>query len=273
MRHLRIAVLMLALLGPAALGQAADQDPLVRARVLYNQAAYEEAIAAAMEALKSPADANAALLVLGRARLERFRSSNDRGDLAAGRDDLMRVNPLALTPRERVELELGLAEALYLEQAYGAAAEVLDALLPRVHLVGAHAGERVLDWWATTIDRAAQTRPPAERAALYGWIIDRMEAELRRDPGSAPAAYWLAAAARGAGDIERAWDAAVAGWVRAPFTQDRGAALRADLDRLVLQALVPERARHMATAQRDADTAAAALAAEWALIKERWSHR
>ena len=46
---------------------------------------------------------------------------------------------------------------------------------------------------------------------------DRMEIEVRIDPGSAPANYWLAAAARGAGDLDRAWHAAIAGWIRAPM--------------------------------------------------------
>ena len=42
-----------------------------------------------------------------------------------------------------------------------------------------------------------------------------MSAELATDGGSAPASYWLAVAARGTGDLERAWQAAIAGWVRA----------------------------------------------------------
>jgi hypothetical protein len=60
-----------------------------------------------------------------------------------------------------------------------------------------------------------------------------MSRELAASPGSGPASYWLAAAASGRGDVERAWQAALAGMARAPQTSDRGAALRADLDRLV----------------------------------------
>ena len=70
-----------------------------------------------------------------------------------------------------------------------------------------------------------------------------MEDELATHPGSGAAAYWLAAAARAQGDLQAAWDAALAGWVRATLTVDRGAALRADLDRLVLRAIVPDRAK------------------------------
>ena len=41
------------------------------------------------------------------------------------------------------------------------------------------------------------------------------------------------------------WYAAAAGWVGALLARDRGAALRADLDRLVTQAIIPERASRL----------------------------
>ena len=69
-----------------------------------------------------------------------------------------------------------------------------------------------------------------------------MEEEVRRDASSTAASYWLVAATRGAGDLDRSWAAAVAAWVRAALAPDRGATLRADLDRLVTQALIPDRA-------------------------------
>ena len=66
--------------------------------------------------------------------------------------------------------------------------------------------------------------------------MTRLERELGQHPDSAAAAYWMVAAARGAGDPARAWNLAMAGWVRA----GRGAVtLRADLDRLVLQGCDP----------------------------------
>ena len=91
------------------------------------------------------------------------------------------------------------------------------------------ARERVLDWWA-----------------------------------SATAAYWRSAAARGQGDLQAAWDAAQAAWVRAGLASDRGAALRADLDRLVLRGLVPDRARELAEPPET-------LRLEWERFKERWT--
>jgi phage terminase Nu1 subunit (DNA packaging protein) len=96
----------------------------------------------------------------------------------------------------------------------------------------------------------------------------RMEEELRRDPGSAPANYWRAVAARGVGDIDGAWDAAVAAWLRATLGSATSAALRSDIDHLVTQAIIPERARTR-PAREQAD-ATEAFRAQWELIKAQW---
>jgi hypothetical protein len=90
-----------------------------------------------------------------------------------------------------------------------------------------------------------------------------MQEELATHPGSAVAAYWLSAAARAQGDLQAAWDAALAGWIRASLTPDRGVKLRDDLDRLVLRAIVPDRAK--ATAQTPEN-----LRQQWEAFKERW---
>jgi hypothetical protein len=92
-----------------------------------------------------------------------------------------------------------------------------------------------------------------------------MTAEIAQDPGSTPASYWLAAAARGEGNSERAWQAAVAGWMRAPLARDRGAALRADLDRLVVQAIIPAR-----LGLKDPAQALAGMLGEWEAFKMMW---
>jgi hypothetical protein len=70
-------------------------------------------------------------------------------------------------------------------------------------------------------------------------------------------------------DVDRAWYAAVAGWVRAPLAGEKGAMLRADLDRLVLQAIIPERLRQVPPASRDARQQAV-LQMEWETIKKNW---
>ena len=88
-----------------------------------------------------------------------------------------------------------------------------------------------------------------------------MEDETRQDPSSTAASYWLVAATRGAGDLDRSWAAAAAAWVRAVLAPDRGAALRADIDRLVTQALIPDRASR--ADPHDRRQAMATMIGEW----------
>ena len=61
----------------------------------------------------------------------------------------------------------------------------------------------------------------------------------------------------------------MAGWVRAPMGDDRGQALRADLDQLVLQAIIPERVRAMALGDRDREKAEALPAGRLGSRQER----
>jgi hypothetical protein len=180
------------------------------------------------------------------------------------------VDTAPLDTAERVELTIGLAEALYFEEHYGAAAQLFESVRQRSALLGAPAHERVLDWWATAVDKHAQSRPAEERPAIYARVLERMNDEIAEYPGSAAAGYWLAAASRASGDIERAWNAALAGWLRATLTDDRGMGLRADLDRLVTQAIIPERASKQ-TAKGDAREAAAAMLNEWNGFKKKWA--
>ena len=95
-----------------------------------------------------------------------------------------------------------------------------------------------------------------------------MSRELARNPASAAAAYFLVVATRGCGEPVEAWDAAIAGWVRARLTGARSAALRADLDKLVLQGIIPDRVAMMALERRE--QAESDLRGEWAVVKERW---
>jgi len=256
---------------------ATEQDPLARARALYNQQDYDGAIAAAIKARQRPGAADAADLVLARAYLERFRRTTDRADLVIGRETLTMIQSARLAPREQVELVVGLAEALYLDGLYGASAELFESALARQDAAGqaspaltARARDQVLDWWATALDREAQNRFSTDRGVPYTRILTVMQNELAYNPGSAPAAYWLVMANRAIGDLDRAWDTAIAGWVRAALAGDSGGSLRADLDRIVLQAVIPERARMMAEGDRDRERIAAELRAEWEAIKKDW---
>ena len=148
---------------------------------------------------------------------------------------------------------------------------MFDSTLDRSLENGPRAFDRVFDWWATALDRQAQSGMVEDREAIYARIRDRAAMDLVRVSGSAAAPYWLVVSHRSLGDIGRAWDAAVAAWVRAPLTDDEGVSLRAELDKFVLQAIIPERARQSALSDRDRERAASALRAAWEAMKKDWS--
>jgi len=261
MRRLAISA---ALVFAAIAGPRAADDPLARARLLYNQGQWEAAIAAAELARQTPSRSDAADLVGARAYLERFRASDSADDLVNARERLRRIDPQHFAMNERAEYVVGLGEALFFEGSFGAAADVLDPMVRNPDVLAGDARERVLDWWASALDRDAKPRPEIDRQGVYQRIRARMEDELSTRPVSGTAAYWLAAAARAQGDVQAAWDAAIAAWVRAPLTSDRGVTLRADIDRLVLRAIVPDRAK--VTAQTPDS-----LRQQWEQFKERWA--
>ena len=266
---MRLAVtgwLILALAAPAS--AARKPDPLLAARQFYNAGQFDRAIDAATEAATNPSVLSSARLVLGRSRLERYRRTSVASDLEDARTDLRAVDARALDPRERLELQVGLAVLLFFDDSYGAAAELLDPLLDISSTLAPDAHDRALEWWATALDRQAQTMASTDRTPIYARMIDRMERELRRDAVSPPAGYWLAAAARGSGDLDRAWAAAEASWVRATLKPDRTEALRSDLDKLVTQAIIPERAAR--TPARDRHQTIASLTADWEAFKAAW---
>jgi tetratricopeptide (TPR) repeat protein len=270
----RAGVLVLAAcaLLPAGRVTAAERQPdaIVRARALYNAGQYDAAVAEATRALAVPATADAARLVLARSRLERFRQSERAEELGAAREALREIDPSSLSPRDRVELVIGLGEALYLDGSHAAASELFVTALDRAAEVGPGMRERVFDWWASGLDRDAQGRPADARREVYRRVLEAADQELRADPESGAAAYWVAAGARGVGDLARAWNAAMSGWVRARLARDLGAPLRADLDRLVIEAIIPERARELSTSEGDRERTASDLRAEWDLLKEQW---
>jgi hypothetical protein len=268
MPALRVFVAAFAIMLAAASAYAADPPGLARARTLYNAADYDGAIAAAVVARRQPNAANMASLVLARAHLERYRRNADPTDLTAAREALVEVRTADLPAREQVDLLVGLGQALFFADDFGAAAELFETAMTRGTLLAERDRLMLLDWWASALDREAQGRPPDRRTPLFERIMTRMEAELRDEPGSGAANYWLAVAARGAGDLDRAWAAAVAGWVRAQLAPETAVALRADLDRLVTDAVIPERVRLRSA--RDQAEAIASLRAEWEMIKTDW---
>jgi len=261
------ALTIAALLAFTVLVGAADKpDPLAHARVLYNERQFAAAVSEAEQARLLPSRADSADLIAARAYLERFRQSGESDDLTNARERLRRLDPQHLAGSERAEFLVGLGEALYFDGDYGAAADVFEPMLGRPNDLMPDARELVLDWWASALDRDARPRSDAERTAVYRRIRDRMQDEVGNHPASVVAAYWLSAAARGQGDVQAAWDAAQAGWVRAVLASGRGAALRADLDRLVVRGLVPDRAKALAQPPET-------LRMEWERFKERWASK
>ena len=267
---MKFVITQSALLAIVALSSiaASPRETLSRARELYNSAQYGAAIEAARTVSATPELADAAQLVLARAYLERFRVTDGAADLVAARDALRQVHAPGLGTDDRVELLVALGESLYLDGQPGAAAEQFDLALARADRKQALRRERLLDWWAISLDRQAQLAPEATARALQTRIVRRMEDELRGDAGATVASYWLAAGARGMGDIERAWDAAIAGWVRASQLGAKGVAVRDALDRLVTQAIIPDRARLIAPVSPDAT--AALMRSQWEALKRAW---
>jgi tetratricopeptide (TPR) repeat protein len=239
------------------------KDALARARTAYNQGLWNAALSAAEEAQKVPEYADRAALVSARAYLERFRANDVADDLDRAREQLRRLNPSKFSRGEHLEFLVGLGEALYLDGQTGTAAALFESVIvPETELSG-NAREQVLNWWASALDTDARLRPEIDRRGIYQRVRDRMMEELVTNPGSATASYWLAAAARGQGDLQTAWDAAHAAWVRASLAPDGGRELRSDLDELVQRAIVPERSRILGQPVE-------VLAAEWDLFKQNW---
>jgi len=256
------------LIGLAPAAHANEPPSLAKARMLYNESAYEGAIDAAAVARLDPSWADAAALVIARAHLERYRQRADAADLTAARDALTSIRLSALNARDQVDLIVGLGQSLYLGEVYGAAAELFDTALARASILDARDRYLLLDWWATALDREAQSRPVEHRAGVFERISARMEVELSQDPANPVANYWRAVAARGMGDIDGAWHSAVAAWVRSTLSPESAQDLRADLDRLMTQALIPERSRTLVG--RDPQEALSALRTEWEIVKEQW---
>ena len=253
-------------------GPAWSQEATSAARELYNAGKIDAAIEQADAAFEETRAADAAL-VLARARLDRYRRFEILADLTAARRLLDDIDASALSPREAVDWEIGVATSLFFDDRPGPASVVFEQLLNEPLLAGRER-ERVLDWWATALDRVGRVLTQSERSRTYGLMQRRLEEELDKGATSAPASYWSVVAAWGGGDPERAWDLAVASWVGAPLAGLDRDRLRTDLDRLVLQGLIPDMAVLRTGEPADQVITVrtmATLAAEWEELKTFWT--
>jgi tetratricopeptide (TPR) repeat protein len=263
----RPLLVVLAVLLDAVSAAATPQD-LARARALFNERRFDLAIQAAEAARKTPDTADAAAIVLARAYLERYRQAADPADLGAARAALGSANVDRLGTPDRAEYLIALGASLFLEDDFGAAAEIFESALEIAPAAGENAREAALDWFGSAMERWAAPYTTTRRAAMLQRLVSRMEAEQAKNPGSRAASYWLVAGLRAQGETDRAWQAAIAAWVRAPIAGVRSIALRADVDRLVREGIIPDRGRDVAESERAARETA--LRAEWELIKQKW---
>jgi hypothetical protein len=252
----------------SAVPATAQRAELAKARAAYNQRQFDAAIEASRAAQKSPSTMDAAAVVLARAYLERYRERANPADLAGARVVLGTVRVSSLDTRDNIDFLMALGEALFFEDDYGAAAVLFESGIDGAIAHGPTTGEAMLDWWGSAVERHADTLDRERRPAAFARLRDRMARELARNPGSAAAAYWVVVGTRGAGDPAAAWHAAIAGWVRARLAGSRSATLRADLDKLVLEGIIPDRVRSEANEKRG--QAESDLRTEWAVVKERW---
>ncbi len=258
-----VAVSVWALLCPPA---AAAQTELKRARTLYNSGEFDQALEAATALLNRPDLAPSATLIIARSRLERFRRLGDPQELATARQDLRSLIPRNLAPQELIEWQIGLGMALFLEEQAGPAAEIFKAVMPsaRARLTQPEF-EKLLEWWGSTMSRLAESLNGDARKQAYERFRSDVRLELERNPLSAPATYWLVVSSRGAGDLDGAWSAAIAGWIRAGGHPD-GRQLRSELEVFVTQTLIPERAQSRTGQRLDSK----ATMAEIAALNEAW---
>jgi len=242
---------------------------LARAHELYNQRQYDEAIRLSEEASRAGDLADAAGVVVARAHLERYRDAREPADLDAARTALTTIVDANLSPRDHLDWTIGFGELLYFDRRFNTAAEFFETALGRIELLESGARERLLEWWANALDQQAQFATDPERPPVYMRMLLRSEEELRRENRSLVASYWIAVAALGLNDVERAWGAAEAAWLRASSGGPADEKLRQDLDVLMASAVIPERARRLSPTA-DPRPVVAQLQQEWAEFKERY---
>ena len=137
--------------------------------------------------------------VLPRAVPEDRRPRRPRGG-ARGASGVRRRH--AWPPSDRIDYLVGLGESLYLDDVVRAGGRVVrERARSRPRPRAAPRSTACFDWWATSLDRQAQSGAAGDRErALRRLVaqIGRLSSSLARIPGSSAAAYWLAASCVGA---------------------------------------------------------------------------
>src|SRR6478735_11006549 len=108
-RRMPLRAAVLVLVAASAIAAAPRPDQLAVARRYYNQGQFDQALEAAQLAAANPAMVSSAKLIMGRARLERYRVAPQSAELDSAREDLRAVDPKAVDGRQRLELQVGFA--------------------------------------------------------------------------------------------------------------------------------------------------------------------
>ena len=175
-------------------------------------------------AQKTPATADSATVVLARAHLERYRERANPDDLSAARVALGTVRVSNLDTRDHVDFLMALGEALFFEDDYGAAATLFESGIDRAIAQGTETGEAMLEWWGSAVERhadGARARRPRQRVQALARADER--ASCREIPDRPRPRTSSSSATRGSGEPIEAWNAAIAGWVRARMAGARSA--------------------------------------------------
>ena len=157
----------------AAAPVASAQEGPLGARELYNAGRVDEAIEQAEAAWVATASAEAGL-VLARAKLDRFSRLESGSDLSVARQLLDRIDVTTLLPAQRLDWEVGVATGLFLAGRGGPSGVMFERLLDHPLLEGAER-DRVLNWWATAVDRVGRDQLPDQRSGTYDKMARRLE--------------------------------------------------------------------------------------------------
>ena len=174
---------------------------------------------------RTPAQPLLSHLIIGRVRLERYRSPRHRCSGARRRRGRFSRRRSARAQSTRAAGAAGRAGRCCCSSmiASAPAPSCWSRCSTRTASLAPDAHDRAVEWWAIALDAQAQAQPPDRSPAAYQRSVDADGAGAAARPGLGAAGYWLAAASRDAGDLERAWAAALAAWVRASLAPDGAA--------------------------------------------------
>ena len=212
---------------PAAFAAALDRGALARARIAYNEGRYDAAIGAARQSLEVADQVDAARLVLARALLERYRAAAEPRTSSKHATRCAPWMPRACAAGERDELLVGFGQWLFLTGRFGAAAGLFESALGSGDDVARHArsparlvGQRTRSRGA---GRATATRTRSTRTcARRGWNRKRGRSPRR----AARPVTGLPRPRAGLGELDRAWQAAMAAGCGPACTQIAADVLR-----------------------------------------------